>query len=220
MNMQKNTTTIVCASELYTGDLSYCKDSRIIACDGGYDHLRNTIYTPDYTIGDMDSVSKIPDEKNIHIQPREKDATDTAYAVEKALSFGTNTIFCIAATAGRLDHSLANLALLAKYAHTGVRIFLIGKENCIFALSDGNVLFTGKEKGYFSVFAYSDTAHQVSIHNALYEIENKDLKNTVALGVSNEFIEKRASVSVKKGTLLLVTEKLSREALLNIAFNH
>ena len=61
-----------------------------------------------------------------------------------------------------------------------------------------------KEKGYISVFSLSDVSKGVRIKNLKYELDNYELKNTFPLGVSNEFINKKASIEVDDGCLIII----------------
>ena len=56
------------------------------------------------------------------------------------------------------------------------------------------------------MFAQSDRCTGVTIKGLMYELDNAELKNDFALGVSNEFIGKDAVISVNKGTLCVYYE--------------
>ena len=63
--------------------------------------------------------------------------------------------------------------------------------------------FTARE-GTLSVFAMSGKAEGVTLRGVLYPLESTVLYYDFPLGVSNEFTGKPATVSVKKGTLLVI----------------
>ena len=64
--------------------------------------------------------------------------------------------------------------------------------------------FDGSAKGMISVFSHSDISSGVTISGLKYEVKNGTLKNTYALGVSNEFVGRNSEISVSDGTLTVV----------------
>ena len=55
-----------------------------------------------------------------------------------------------------------------------------------------------------SVFSLSEGCNGVREKNLKYSLEDETITRMYPFGVSNEFIGKRSSISVKKGELLLV----------------
>jgi thiamine pyrophosphokinase len=95
----------------------------VLAADGGANHLARIGVRPHAVVGDLDSV--LPDvrrwvgEERVVLR-RDQEHTDLdktlAYAFEEA---GAEAVTVLAATGGRLDHALENLALLARWAARG-----------------------------------------------------------------------------------------------------
>src|SRR5574340_972093 len=94
----------------------------MICADGGARHLGALGLTPDVIIGDMDSLS--PDllrrfeeggSRGVR-HPRDKRETDTQLALEYALQLKPDEIMIFGALGGRIDHTLANISLLAQAA--------------------------------------------------------------------------------------------------------
>jgi len=137
-------------------------------------------------------------------------------AIEHAISKGYNRIVVYGAIGGELDHTIANLALLAYYTQKGINIAFVDNNNIIFALHNGNFAFSSQAKGRISIFSYKDNAEGVCISGLLYELNNASLENITPLGVSNEFIGKESKISVEKGTLLIHTSKENFEKYLTI----
>ena len=81
---------------------------------------------------------------------------------------------------------------------------MVDGNNTYTVVSDGSISITGKEKNIFSVFAINGVAHNVTIKNALYNIENYKLEENRPLGVSNQFVSANPVISVGKGSLLIV----------------
>lgn len=178
-------------------------DDIVIAADAGVKHLKKAGITPDYIIGDFDSLGENPRGENVIVLKPEKDVTDMHAAVEIGIEKGFSEFVIYGATGGRLDHTLANIQLIASLAKKGMKAAIKEGKTVITAVCDSSVSFSSDHKGYISVFAHSDVCKGVTIKGLKYELENAELKNTFALGVSNEFIGKESCVAVDSGILIL-----------------
>jgi thiamine pyrophosphokinase len=176
----------------------------IIAVDGGYKYCTEHAINPDMIIGDFDSLGNIPTRGNVIVLPRVKDDTDTAAAVSVGLNAGYDEFHIYGGTGGRLDHTLANIALVISLAQSGKRAFLFDNGSVITAVSNAQISFMPKPGGTISVFAATDRADGVTLSGLKYTLEQAVIYHNIPLGVSNEFTEKSASVSVKSGTLLII----------------
>ena len=179
----------------------------LIGADRGYFTLVKNGYTPDVAIGDFDSYSgEINCEKTIKF-PVKKDFTDSALAIEYAIDKGYKRIVIFGAIGGQLDHTLANLALLARYTELGIDIVFIDGESVIFAIHNSKISFNERANGRISVFSFGDVSKGVCENGLMYTLNNYTMENINPLGVSNEFIGTGAEISVKNGTLLIHTSK-------------
>ena len=59
------------------------------------------------------------------------------------------------------------------------------------------------------MFSLSDKSKGVTIKNLKYSLDNAELTNSFPLGISNEFLGKKSSITVKDGMLLLVLPEKS-----------
>lgn len=176
----------------------------LIAADAGYLTMERQGLTPDLVVGDFDSMPP-PDHPHLVRHPVEKDDTDAALAVEEGLKRGFRRfVLCGALGGPRLDHTLANLQLLARLSRGGCEAFLTGGGTVVFALTDGRVCFSPACSGVLSVFCHGERAAGVTERNVFYPLENRTLTGDVALGVSNQFVGAPAEISVRSGTLLLL----------------
>ncbi|MGM9665913.1 MAG: thiamine diphosphokinase [Eubacteriales bacterium] len=205
-----NTCYIVCA--LYTKlDFTPDESDLVIAADKGYSTLVENNIGIDAVIGDFDSYTGKIECENVVTYPKEKDDTDSALAIEYAVSKGYKKICVYGAIGGMIDHTLANIALIAKYTKMGIKISFIYGENVIFGLYNSRVRFDKRAEGRISVFSFCDISHGVSESGLHYSLDGADLKNTEPLGVSNEFIGEESEISVGHGTLIIVTSKKNYE---------
>lgn len=177
----------------------------LIAADGGVGTLLARSLTPDMVIGDFDSLGYPPMALHPIVLPCEKDDTDMLSALRLGLERGCDTFLLYGGTGGREDHTIANIQLLYYLASLKKRGYLIGKQNILTAIQNDTAEFTDM-KGFFSVFCAGARAEGVTISGCKYTLENGSLTNLYPIGVSNEFLEQKACVSVRDGMLLLVME--------------
>ncbi|MDR0943675.1 MAG: thiamine diphosphokinase [Ruminococcus sp.] len=179
----------------------------VIAADGGYTYCRDKKISPDVIIGDFDSLSDIPSGIKIVKLPVVKDITDTAAAVEYAGGF--DEIHIYGGTGGRIDHTLANIAVISELSKKGKKAFLYDNGRIITAVTDGQVSFSPPETmpSYISVFSFSDISEGINLTGLKYPLKDAVLKSGVPLGVSNEFTKEIATVSVKHGTIIIVYDE-------------
>ena len=95
-------------------------DDFLVAVDGGLHHLQDLGLNPQLLIGDMDSLSaqevEACQQAGVEIlrYPPAKNKTDLELALDKVLQRGYRNILIAFALGGRLDQTLANLALLSR----------------------------------------------------------------------------------------------------------
>ena len=178
----------------------------IIAADKGCEILKHHGIEPNITVGDFDSSSFIP-EKNTVVLPVEKDVTDSHAAVNIALEKGCDEIHIFGGMGGRPDHTFANYSLVAGLAKRGIKAFLFGEDYVVTAVCNGKICLAGEKGSTVSVFSFSSISRGVTLKGLKYPLENAELENTFALGVSNSFSEDMAEIFVEDGTLLIMQEK-------------
>lgn len=177
----------------------------VIAADAGYEILEKHGIVPDITVGDFDSLKKIPAENTV-VLPVEKDVTDTHAAVNIALQKGFDEIVIYGGMGGRPDHTFANFTLVAFLAVKGVKAYCVGEGYTVCAVKDGTLCVDGDIGKTVSVFSWSEKCEGVTLKGLKYSLENAVLTNTFALGVSNSFAQPCAEISVSEGTLMVMTE--------------
>ncbi len=175
----------------------------VVAADAGLEAARSCGIEPDLVIGDFDSLGYMPKAANVKKLPVEKDATDMAEAVGAGLERGCSEFRLYGATGGRLDHTLANIQLIAHLSKIGKEVFIYGNGFFLTAITARGIRISGKVGNTVSVFSLTERSDGVTLRGLKYPLENYTLLNTVALGVSNEFSEENAEISVGDGTLLI-----------------
>ena len=206
---------IAAASNWYAYTPIPGKDTCVIGVDGGYNRLAELQIDMDLIVGDFDSMErkeirdKKSKEKIIELK-REKDDTDTLFAIKMGLVEGCLEFHIFGGTGGRTSHTIANMQCLAFIASKGARGFLYGKDYIMTCITKGEIHFEENRKGYISVFSHSDISRGVSIKGLKYELYDSELSSTFPIGVSNEFIGKKSEISVKEGILLIVYPNMKR----------
>lgn len=198
---------VVGAGENYGLDFVPGPEDFVIAADAGLRYLEQSGISADLVIGDFDTLQYKPHRPRVIALSREKDDTDMRAAVWEGIREGYDVFHIYAGTGGRIDHTIANLQLLAELSQNGKQGFLFGRDYIITAVTDGKIEFPKKDSGYISVFAHSEKAEGVWLKGLKYKLENAVLTNTFPLGVSNEFIGVKSSISVERGTLLIVSPR-------------
>ena len=181
-------------------------DDLVIAADGGYAHIQKHGLPAHMIVGDFDSLPDPPEGVPLVRLPKEKDDTDMAAAIRRGLEAGYRAFRIYGGCGGRIEHTLANIQLLAGLAQQGARGFLFDGESVITAIHNGSISFPQRAAGYISAFAHSDKAIGVWERGLKYPLCGATLRSAFPLGVSNEFIGRPASISVGEGTLILVYE--------------
>lgn len=179
----------------------------VIAADAGYRYCKENNLIPDAIIGDFDSFGSVPEADNVIKLSPIKDITDMHAAVEIGIEKGFAEFVLYGATGGRLDHTLANLQLIASLSQKGFKAEIADGDRVITAVTNGKISFDASDRGYISVFSHSDKCEGVTIKGLKYCLDDKTLTNSFTLGVSNEFIGEKSEISVRSGTVIIIFDK-------------
>jgi len=183
----------------------------IIAADGGTRHCKNLGITPDMVIGDLDSIE--PDDlkslqsKGVEIiqHPVKKDQTDLELALRLAVKRGADEIVLFGAMGMRWDMSIANILLPVEPYLSNTSIRIINGLHEITMLKTGKqITFYGEKGDILSLIPVGRDAIGITAGNLEYPLKNSTLQFGSTRGISNVFMEKSATVSLKEGLLLCV----------------
>lgn len=195
---------IVGAGECKKLDFTKKDGDIVIAADGGYKYLQQAGIKPDIVIGDFDSLGKAPEgEKIIRLKP-EKDVTDTYAAVSEGIKCGYSRFNIYGASGGRIEHTLANIQLIASLAEKNMQASIFDGSTVITAVTAKTSRFDSAYNGYISIFAHSDKCTGVCLRGLKYPLENAELSNLFPLGVSNEFLGVESEIVIGNGTAIIV----------------
>ena len=169
------------------------KDTKIIACDRGTNHLFELDLEAELYIGDFDSIdpnlfAKIPKNK-LKKFPSEKDTTDFELALNEALDeVDTKKVYGFGFLGGRLDHELGNVFLLPRMRARGLEVVLVDDQNEIHYLEEEAATIQ-TDKKYISFIPLENTV--ITLKNFKYSVNREEIPKYSTQGLSNELcIEK------------------------------
>ena len=173
------------------------RDALVVGADGGGERLLAAGIQPDAIVGDMDSLSAAAQTQLANRLVRDDDPgrSDLEKAVAWARAQGANTITVVGWSGGRLDHTLAALAL----AFEGV---VFHDDRFRVSAVAGSAEFTAEPGTLFSLLALPRST--VSVSGARWELARKTLVMG-ARGLHNEVgAGGRVRVECHTGKLLLL----------------
>ena len=187
----------------------------IIGVDRGPEFCYRNRIVPQYILGDFDSIRPeviewYREQKEIPIREYkpEKDATDTRMGLELALKLGSDRIFLLGATGGRLDHYMGNLQSLMVPAMSGKEAWILDEQNAMTVLSCSRTIKKECAFGkYISFFSMGDEVRGITLSGFKYPLKDYDMTNFDGIGVSNELAKDTALVEFRQGFLLMVMSK-------------
>ncbi len=188
-----------------TFDFELTVNDLVIAADSGVINAEKLNISPDFIIGDFDSLGYTPTNANTIIHPVEKDDTDTMLAVKLGLEQGYKSFRVFGGIGGRLDHTVANIQTASYIAENGGNAVFYGSNENLTVIKNNQITFDKENKGNISIFALEDCIN-VNIKGLFYELSNGCLSENFPLGTSNKFINKDATISVEEGKLLIIWE--------------
>jgi thiamine pyrophosphokinase len=171
---------------------------------------------PDIVVGDVDSLPAADAERLAAAGvpfarvPAEKDETDTELAILVAVERGADALSILGALGGpRVDHALANVALLAHPALAGRGAVILDGRSRIRLLAAGGeapaaLALPGRIGDTVSLIPVGGPARGVVTRGLAYPLDGADLPAGPARGVSNARTATDASVGIRGGLLLVV----------------
>ena len=186
----------------------------IICADGGIKHSLSLNIIPHVVIGDFDSISPkykktLASEKIIFVKhKKEKDKTDSELALDFAAAKGYKTILLFGILGDRLDQMISNVLSLIPFAKKGITITIIEGKQEIQVLTKPTIL-KGEIGDRLSLIPLISDAQGITTFGLKYKLKNETLLFGHSRGISNVLTDQTVKISLKKGVLLAVHERLS-----------
>ena len=119
----------------------------VIAADAGLKNTEKFNITPDYIVGDFDSLEYTPKGTNVIKHPVKKDETDTILAVDVAFKKGYENFIIFGCLGGRLDQTVASIQTASYIAEKGGNAVFIDGDTYLTVIKDNVIQFTDNNKG-------------------------------------------------------------------------
>lgn len=190
--------------------LARAVDPYLLAADGGANIAALYGVRPQRVVGDMDSVTPALladlEARGVDIvrHPAAKDETDLELALLDAAARGCDPIIVIGAVGGRLDHTLANVYLLALPELEDRTVRLVAGREEVMLLRPGVHTVAGMAGDTVSLLPIGGPAAGVRTSGLAYPLHAESLHFGPARGVSNVMLGATAEVTLESGWLLLI----------------
>ena len=183
----------------------------LIAVDGGLRHIETLGLSPTLIIGDLDSADphKIKSYRNQGIEirtfPTDKDETDLELALQAAIELKPESIWIVAALGKRVDQTLANIFLLTHPDLAKFDIRLFDGHTEVFLIRGSGVIH-GEIGQRVSLLPINGPAEDIHTEGLEYPLRGETLYPEKTRGISNRMIAPTATVTLKKGLMLVTRE--------------
>lgn len=190
------------------------EDDTILCADGGTRHASALDLKPALVIGDLDSAeggrlqTLHADGVPIQRHPRDKNETDLELAINKAVELAPREIVILAALGGRLDQTLANIALLSDVRLSTFDIRLDdGVEEILFCRDQAEV--KGRSGDIISLLPWGGAVTGIQTENLKWQLNSETLHPEKTRGISNEMTGDVAMIKIQSGLLLIIHRRAS-----------
>jgi thiamine pyrophosphokinase len=184
-------------------------DDFILCADGGTRHALALGLTPNAVIGDLDSVTEDERRKikelgvEVIQHPADKNETDLELAINHALTLNPSRILILAALGGRMDQTLANIALLSNSSLVTHNLSLTDGVEELFFCRD-QVQVEGRSGDIVSLIPWQGEVTGVFTENLRWHLYHETLYPDKTRGISNEMTAEVATITIRNGLLLVV----------------
>lgn len=174
---------------VFLGGASFCLPERIgadlvIAADRGWENALANGVRPELLVGDMDSITTVPEGVETLCVPAVKDDTDTQLAIKCAIERGADSITLAGQLSGRADHTLSALFMLENLYLRGISAELVDDRNRVRVAQNESIVLPKRGYRYFGVLSFGTTTY--TARGCRYEVDNVTLRRSEPYAVSNE----------------------------------
>lgn len=177
--------------------------SKVVCADGGTRHALRLGVQPDIVIGDLDSLPSRASERlklTKIVSSKNQDQTDLEKAIRYLVKEKAKRIVILGATGKRIDQTLGNVALLAKYQKKA-KLTLIDPTGEV-EIVQSRKRFRAKPGAIVSLVPLGEGV-RVTTRGLRYALKNETLEFG-SRGMSNEVTDPTVEIRVHGGTLLLI----------------
>ncbi|NMA91887.1 MAG: thiamine diphosphokinase [Firmicutes bacterium] len=198
------------------GDREFCrrqirKGDYLICVDGGLHHALAMGLRPHLVVGDGDSLDADLYRELERLSPEflqypeiNQEESDLELALNHAVTLGFKEIVIFGALGGeRADHGFINYLLLLIPLKKGIRARIIDGRQEI-QLMDRVLEVEGRAGDYLSLFSLTPRVTGVVTEGLKYSLHRETLYFASTRGLSNQFSDSLARLSIESGLLLVI----------------
>ncbi len=179
----------------------------IICADGGANSAKKIGITPDYIIGDLDSVStrtlKYFDGKSNIIKYNRQNDTDVEKSLKFAIEKKFNEVVLFGVTGDRLDHTICNLGIVIKFFNK-IKISLVSERSYLKPINTSSSI-QSRIGETISLYAF-DKKTKITSTGLKYKLNNLALPFGVKESTSNVSTKNKIQLNVKGGIVFIIRD--------------
>lgn len=181
--------------------------STLICADGGANHAKKLGLTPDYIIGDLDSVKQqtinFYKSKSKIIRLKRQNDTDVEKCLKFAINNGFEEAILLGVTGDRLDHTFCNLGIVIKFFKK-IKLKLIAEDSLLIPYR-GQVELQTIPGETISLYGF-DKKTKVTSNGLKYPVLNDPLPFGEKESTSNVALSDRVSLKIRGGIIFVIRD--------------
>jgi thiamine pyrophosphokinase len=178
----------------------------VIAADSGLEYARLLGLEVNLIVGDLDSVTPatLAEYSGTPIERHspDKDQTDLELAIDAASTIDAGQVIVVGGSGGRVDHLLANAALITSERFAGLDISWLTAQARTHVVRSA-ITIHGSTGDLVSLIPYGGDAEGVSTTGLRWPLHDETLPSGTTRGISNEMTSPVARVTLTVGVLLV-----------------
>ncbi|MDO8548714.1 MAG: thiamine diphosphokinase [Ignavibacteria bacterium] len=181
------------------------KYSTLICADGGANKAKKLALTPDFIIGDMDSIKvatlKFYHNKSEIIKLKRQNDTDVEKCLKFAIQKGFQEAILSGVTGNRLDHTFCNLGIVIKFFNK-IKLKLIAEGSLLIPYS-GKVELKTSPGEIISLYGF-DKKTKINSKGLKYPLKNIILPFGEKESTSNVSLSEKVFLKITGGVIFVV----------------
>lgn len=181
----------------------------LICADGGANSAFRLGLTPQYVIGDLDSIDKEVLKNFSHslntevVKYKRQNDTDVEKALKHAIKKKFTSVVLLGATGDRLDHSFCNLGIALKFDGK-IKVTIIHQKSVLFVY-ENEIKLTSTPGEIISIYAISEKT-RITSKGLKYPLKNSSLPFGKKESTSNVATSEEVYLKIKNGKIFVIRE--------------
>jgi len=184
--------------------------NKVIAVDGGLNHLHKLGIKPEVLIGDFDSIDtsllELSKDIPVYEHPTRKDFTDSEIAIDYVINQSPDEVILMGVTGHRIDHMITNINLLKRFVNRGILAYVLDYHNKVY-YCNSDIELEGNVGDLLSIVPLTSSVHKIKTYGLEYPLDDETLYFHESSGVSNVFSEPKVRIETGSGEFLIILSK-------------